>query len=301
MSDLTSHKYSRRHAYCIIAHNEPKLLSILMSLIDDARNDVFLLVDKKADMRIFDGIKPRKAGFYLAPRVNIHWGAMSLVRAEYSVLKEACKHGPYAYYHLISGVDLPLHGQDYIHDYCDKYQGDEFIGFLPIGEYEFQCARYHHFFLEYMRLKNPLVRKFFSFIRHAVIAIERRIGYSRQLPFPLRKGANWFSLTEAAVDYLIEREDVVWKSLNRIHTADEIVFHTIFAASPFMKKVHVPGKNGHSNMRLIDWKRGSPYVWKKEDLHELITSERFFARKFSSADMDVVQALVDHIQKEKYG
>lgn len=290
-----------RHAYCIIAHNEPELLRILVSLIDDERNDIFLMLDEKADDSILDGVRVERSGFFMAPRVSVHWGAMSLVRAEYSVLKAAHEHGPYAYYHLISGVDLPLHGQNWIHDYCDRHQGDEFIGFLPVREYEFHCTRYHHFFLEFMRLKNPIVRKFFSLIRHAVVAIEHGVGYSRNLPYPVRKGANWFSLTESAVSYLIEKECVVWKSLNHIHTADEIVFHMILASSPFMEKVHVPGKNGHSNMRLIDWKRGSPYVWKMTDLQDLLSSNRFFARKFSSAHMDVVSAVAEHVQNEQNG
>lgn len=132
-----------------------------------------------------------------------------------------------------------------------------------------------------------------------MINVERFIGYSRKFPCPIHKGANWFSLTEGAVAYLIEKEPVVWKSLNYIHTADEIVMHTLFAASPFMKHVHVPGKNGHSNMRLIDWKRGTPYVWRIQDLEELRTCGRFFARKFSSKYMDVVNAVMEMVKEER--
>lgn len=38
-----------RHAYCIIAHNQPRLLWRLLSLLDDERNDIYLHIDKKAD------------------------------------------------------------------------------------------------------------------------------------------------------------------------------------------------------------------------------------------------------------
>lgn len=287
-----------RHAYCIIAHNEPYILRTLVSLVDDPRNDIFLLVDRNSDIRQFSDLRVGRSGFFLAPRIRIHWGAMSQVRAELAVLKTAHAHGPYDYYHLISGVDLPLHCQEWIHSYCERYMGDEFIGFLPVGEHELNCARYHHFFLEFMRLKNPIERKFFSAIRHSVLGFERKIGCQRRIPFPVRKGANWFSLTESSVSYLLSQEFMIWKHLNYIHTADEIVFHTIFAASPYMERVHVPGKNGHSNMRLIDWMRGSPYVWRMVDFDELITSERFFARKFSSADLEVVNAVAEHVRKE---
>lgn len=264
-----------RHAYCIIAHHAPELLKLLVAAIDDERNDIFLLVDGKADLHWFDEVRPRCSGFYLAPRVNIHWGAMSLVRAELSVLRTAHAHGPYGYYHLISGVDLPLHGQDWIHAYCDRHQGDEFIRFCDVNEDVLDHCRYHHLLLEFMRTRNPIVRKGFSLIRKTVIALERALGYERRFPYPIRKGDNWFSLTDAAVAYLLSREREIWTRLNHIHTADEIVFHTLLGDSPFMDRVHPGGY-----MRMIDWRRGSPYVWQEEDAEELRRSACFFARKF---------------------
>lgn len=33
----------QKHAYCIIAHNEPDLLKKLVKAIDDERNDLFIL------------------------------------------------------------------------------------------------------------------------------------------------------------------------------------------------------------------------------------------------------------------
>ena len=42
-----------RHAYCIICHNQPRLLQLLVRLIDDERNDIFLMIDKKAGMSLF--------------------------------------------------------------------------------------------------------------------------------------------------------------------------------------------------------------------------------------------------------
>lgn len=40
-------------AYLIIAHNEPLILKTLISLIDDVRNDIFILIDKKSDISHF--------------------------------------------------------------------------------------------------------------------------------------------------------------------------------------------------------------------------------------------------------
>ena len=39
-----------KHAYLIIAHNEPFVLQTLLSLIDDRNNDVFLHIDKRSEL-----------------------------------------------------------------------------------------------------------------------------------------------------------------------------------------------------------------------------------------------------------
>ncbi len=36
-----------KHAYCIIAHNNFNQLQILIDMLDDARNDIFVHIDKK--------------------------------------------------------------------------------------------------------------------------------------------------------------------------------------------------------------------------------------------------------------
>lgn len=36
-----------KHAYLILAHNEPELLSLLIERLDDARNDIYIHFDRK--------------------------------------------------------------------------------------------------------------------------------------------------------------------------------------------------------------------------------------------------------------
>ena len=50
----------------------------------------------------------------------------------------------------------------------------------------------------------------------------------------------------------------------------------------------------HAIMRLIDWGRGNPYVFRKKDFNELMASDMMFARKFDEKiDVDIVRAIVD--------
>ena len=37
-----------KHAYCIMAHNNWEQLQLLVSAIDDSRNDIYLHIDKKS-------------------------------------------------------------------------------------------------------------------------------------------------------------------------------------------------------------------------------------------------------------
>ena len=38
----------KKHAYLIMAHNEFEILKILLHLLDDERNDIYLHIDSKA-------------------------------------------------------------------------------------------------------------------------------------------------------------------------------------------------------------------------------------------------------------
>ena len=56
-----------KHAFLIIAHNEYPVLEVLLSMLDDERNDIYLHIDKRAT-ELFQQIKKvkmQKAGFYL--------------------------------------------------------------------------------------------------------------------------------------------------------------------------------------------------------------------------------------------
>ena len=56
-----------KHAFLIIAHNEYPILEVLLSMLDDERNDIYLHIDKRAVglYQKIKGFKIKKAGFYL--------------------------------------------------------------------------------------------------------------------------------------------------------------------------------------------------------------------------------------------
>ena len=56
-----------KHAYLIIAHSEYPILQILLSMLDEYGNDVYLHIDKRAKVlhRELKSFKMDKAGFFI--------------------------------------------------------------------------------------------------------------------------------------------------------------------------------------------------------------------------------------------
>ena len=291
--DTNSHK----HAYCIIAHNEPELLKTLIHLIDDKRNDIFLLIDKKSDVSIFEYINPIHSNLYFSDSVNIRWGGVSQIEAELTVFECALKHGPYKIYHLISGVDLPIKSQDYIHDFIDKHPNTEF---MSLDDHNFKGmemkTRYYHFKTHYIRHPNIKVRYIFNHIRTYSLKLQKLLGIRRQYPMVLHKGANWVSITNELCEYLVSRKKEILTMFKHTFCCDEIFLQSLVWNSEFKNRVFsFQGK--YSSLRAIDWQRGNPYVWGTQDDEEtdieiLRESPCLFARKFSSKQGRIIKGVI---------
>ena len=165
-----------KHAYLIIAHNEPEILKRLLNLLDDQRNDIYLHVDKKSEAlyNLFKVHSLRLSRLYvLEDRVNIKWGDVSQIKAELLLFEKAVRNERYAYLHLISGVDFPIKTQDYIHEFFNSNIGYEFVGFVSNTNKIEERATKVHLFTRYLKVSNKYlfyltsnVRCFFLKFQH---------------------------------------------------------------------------------------------------------------------------------------
>ena len=70
-----------KHAYLIMAHNEPEILKVLISMLDDPRNDIYLHIDKKSDLISTEELAVNNAQlFILEKRINNYWMNISQIR-----------------------------------------------------------------------------------------------------------------------------------------------------------------------------------------------------------------------------
>ena len=285
-----------KHAYCILAHGCPDILKTLVGLLDDPRNDIYLHLDAKADAGAFRGVRPVRAGFvFVKDRVDVHWGAPSLVRAEMAALSAASQNGRYAYCHLLSGVDLPLKSQDYIHA-AFASRTEEFFD-IRHDAFNMKALATHtkwrYLFTEHYHDPNPLRGRMFDLLRRAFLKVQKVTGWERHFRMSLHKGSAWFSATGACVDWLLERRDWMAREFRYVHASDEIAVPTAFMMSPFAGNVSAMG-----NMRDIEWRSdGSPHVYALSDIDKLQKSHCLFARKFSSDHMDAVHAVEEFVRK----
>lgn len=117
-----------RHAYLIMCHTNFDQLNILLDLLDDKRNDLYLHIDKKSKGYSIDDIKSHavKSELFFVKPMRVNWGGDSQIKLEIKLLAEATKI-PHEYYHLLSGMDLPLKTQEEIHAFFSGNSGYDYV------------------------------------------------------------------------------------------------------------------------------------------------------------------------------
>lgn len=296
-----------KHAYLIMAHTNFEQLKIELKMLDDKRNDIYLHIDKKAKNVDINDICSviEDSNIYLVKRHNVKWAGFSVVECELSLLKQAMNK-TYEYYHLLSGLDLPLRSQDEIHKFFQENKGKEFVSFdLPkIRDIEMDRVKYYRIFQDkYGRNRRNLGALLLYGIDELLIGIQKIFCMNRvkEKGIIFQKGTQWFSITHQLAKEVLDKEK--WIKKNFLHTfgSDEMFLQTIVNNSELKERLY---QNGLKNpelacLRKIDWNRGKPYTWRKEDYKELMTSKCLFARKFDgNIDYEIIEKLNKNHRKK---
>lgn len=291
-----------KHAYLIMAHNEPEILNVLLSMLDDERNDLYLHIDKKSNLINVDALSVNHAKLIiLQERISLYWMDISQVKTEMLLFETAYKNGPYAYYHIVSGVDLPIKTQDYIHQFCDTHQGKEFVAFENephnVADMKRKISKYH-ILPNHYRDGNYIRFRACNAFRKMFLYVQDKLNYNRKEELEFKKGSNWVCVTHEFVGYLLQKKEFIFKRFKYVPACDEIFLQSIIWNSPFRDKIYKVNDGCKGYLHHIEWNRGVfPYVWKSEDFNELINSDKLFARKFSSSDLNLVYSIRKYIHK----
>lgn len=288
----------KKHAFLIVAHKDDFVFRTLIKLLDDKDNDIFIHMDKKNKSYDQKSIEKmvQNSNVYNIKRKKVNWGGYSLTDVEVRLIEEATKNDKYMYYHLISGADLPIKNQKYIHRFFYDNQGCEFVR-IQEEEFKYNERISYYYWLQEILGRNK--NKFGKAIRKISLKIQKAIKIKRNPNIEFQKGTNWCSITDDFARYVVSKKKWIKKVFKYTICSDEIFLQTLLINSRFKEKLyHKHFDNDiHSIMRLIDWNRGKPYTFKIEDYEELKSSDMLIARKFQSeVDEKIVKKIYDDIK-----
>ena len=278
-----------KHAYLILCHEVTEVLKVLLHQLDDERNDIYLHFDKKASIPVekLKELSVKRAQLQVLPNpVAVYWAHTSLMEAELLLLRTASADGPHAYYHLLSGSDLPIKTQDEIHTFFQENQGREFVEYWNDEKSQYDAlrrVRYYYVFNRYKKRASFWIHAFTTPIRNIFLIMQKLAGWNRLRgkEIEIKKGSQWFSITEACCRYVLDHESDIYRLFHHTLCPDELFLQTIVWNSPFRKALYNIDNPHLGSMRAIDWDRGNPYVWQKTDMDYLKGSPYLFARKFA--------------------
>ena len=289
-----------KHAYLILAHHQWELIELLLRCLDHPQHTFYIHIDKKAgniDETRFRKLL-RQSSVTFVDRVDVRWGGFSQIQAELTLLKAALP-GHFDYYHLLSGVDLPLRSAEKLVEFFDQHNGAEFVHFctppFSAGDSVQERVKYYYPLQETVGRSHGVWHK----LSKAFVTVQRLMGVDRRKTYgkPIVCGANWFSITHELATYVLAQESTIKGLCKNGFCVDEIFLQTLVWNSPFREKVYCLNEEGdyHSCLRFVDWERGNPYTFTSEDFDELTQADYLFARKFDwEHDSSICRRLAEY-------
>lgn len=289
------------HAYLVLCHTNFEQLILLLRLLDDYRNDIYIHIDKKTTGFSQTEIKSsiEKSNVFFVKPIKVSWGGDSMIRAEMELLSEASKK-EYQFYHLLSGLDLPLKSQDHIHTFFQKHPQ---VNYVSIDNYPndsdniyLDRVKYYYPFQNKIGRNSGIIAAAYYYLQNICLKIQKLTKINRtnnNLVFV--KGGQWFDITHKAVIYVLSEFKKNKKNYRNTICGDEIFLQTILYNSPLKETICT------DSLRLIDWNRGQPYTFTSEDYDMLMNSaeNKLFARKFDvNIDEEIVRRIFTCLDKK---
>jgi hypothetical protein len=273
-------------AHLILAHNNPHQLEKLVRRLTYADDAVYIHLDKKAPIEQYLYIKTLKNVFFINDRVQVTWGANSIVTATINGFKQIIDTGiNYDYVNLLSGGDYPLQKPECIHNFLNKNQGKAFMSYMSILDEWIEAVpriTYYHF-TDYSFKGRFIVQRLLNKI------LPKRTMPNKLIPVG---HSQWFTVPTECIAYILNywKQNANYRRFIKLTWGpDEFVFQTILYNSPYL------GQMVNDNLRLIDWSSGgaSPKTFTLADKDALLSSDKLFARKFDLDKHADIMEMID--------
>ncbi|HAY3498921.1 glycosyltransferase [Elizabethkingia anophelis] len=274
-----------RHAYLILAHTDFMVLKELVGVLDDYRNDIYIHFDRKViDPPILEA-KYSKL-LMLEDRVDVRWGDISMLYAEYNLFETAYKADNYSYFHLISGNHFPLFNQDYLHDFfarCEK----NILMKMETSEKEIDLKfRKYNFFIKNFNSKNIRKKIIVQFFWHVLIKLQYIVGIKRNKDKQYYKASQWLSLKKDIMELVIKNKSNILKNYIYTLCSDEFFIPTLLENLVNRKSILY-----YDQLLKCEFVGPNTKTYAISDFNELIESKCLFVRKIDDNNMGLISKI----------
>lgn len=277
-----------KHAYLIIAHNEFEVLGMLVSALDDERNDIYIHYDAK--VKRLPDIKTNKSSLIiLNDRINVCWGDISQIETEYKLWEKSVETSTYKFYHLISGTHFPLRSQAYIHDFYEEVNKNVFQKLQTNqSEIDLKVRRYNLFSKYMMSGSSPYSYIIGRFLWNIFLKPQKILGIKKNERCEFYKSSNWVSLKHNAVLYMLKHKKRILKKYRYSFCGDEFFVLSELMDSPLKKTLCFV-----DNILQQDFVHTNPKIYMLHDYELLISCGCLYARKFSVRSIDLLNKIIE--------
>ena len=287
-------------AILLMIHKNLEQVKRLITALSHPCITVFIHPDKKMSFNQADLELP---GVVLLPeekRVDVRWGAISLVDATLNLLDYALKYDKFDYYWICSGQDFPLVKSDEIVLFLQKKRCN-FIDFWESHDYKYNKDNH-------LDKRNKIWFPVWIISTKLYLRILKRLyieitgGYNRTWRIFERKsktvnkfyfGSEWWCLNTETVSWIneyLDKHPDYYRFYMHSLCPDESFFHTLVMMSPYKNNIE-------EYLHYIDWSQGGnhPKILTCNDYQAIIESGKLMARKF---DIDIDKKIFDLIQSD---
>ena len=268
-----------RIAHIIIAHKNPEQVLRLATKLLHSNFDIFVHIDAKIEIEIFDGLRKLPNVFFIKNRINCNWGGYSLLEGILSSLKEVLdSNNNYKYINLISGQDYPVYNAEYINDFFNSSPDKIYISYENSPDsnwWKDASKRYEKYHLTDYNFKGKYL------IEKILNAIMPKRNFPTATTLYGSNKACWWALTHESAKFVLSKlndDPKLIRFLRLCWGTDEFVIPTIIMNSSLKKHVV------NNNLRYINWSEGKahPKILDITDYEDIIQSKMLFSRKFDS-------------------
>jgi len=274
-----------RLAHLILIHDNPLSAERLVKRLIYPDTDIYIHLDKKCDISDYIHLQSLQNVFFIKTRTAITWATYSMVAATLACFEEIIKANvTYSHINLLSGRDYPLKDAATIQNFLFANADKTFMAYRHIyNEWPEPISRFNLYsFGDY---KFPL--------RFKIQALFNKFLPAKKLPYGLEPygRSQWFTITPQCAKYVVDymkKHAPVRRFFRMTWGVDELVFQTVLMNSPLKDNI----VNDH--LRFIKFEKGgtSPLIITMEDADTLISSGKFYARKFNATiDSEILKFL----------